>query len=92
MDAAGVVKEWEARTGSALNSFEAGPHPGNALHVADDVLLLASGSGAVQTFTRGGEPLSGLTGHTGAVSDVRVDPTGEFIVSASSDGTLRTWA
>ncbi len=30
-------------------------------------------------------------GHNGAVTSVAWSPTGQYVVSASSDGTLRTW-
>jgi WD40 repeat protein len=40
---------------------------------------------------RTGERVSTLEGHTGIVSDVAFDPTGERVATASSDGTVRVW-
>ena len=55
-------------------------------------LAVASNDGSVRMYEIASGKQSQLTGHEEAVQTVLFDKTGEFLLSAGSDGTLRIWS
>ena len=93
-DSYGVIKLWDVRTVGCLASVDLGPHPTNRVSFDPSftVLAVASNDGSVRMYEVASGKQSQLTGHEEAVQTVLFDKTGEFLLSAGSDGTLRIWS
>lgn len=73
----------------------------NSIAYSPDGIYIAAGIGGGNSIEPGGRvriwdvetrtPLTLLEGHTGAVWDVKYDPTGMLLASASADHTIRLW-
>jgi WD40 repeat protein len=98
VDAAGVVKLWEMRTGRIVASTQiAGGAPANKCLFDPTGTLLAVGSedSIIRLFATSnvaGGPLSELRAHTDAVQGLAFNPSTGALVSGSADGTVRTWS
>ncbi|XP_046846640.1 sperm-associated antigen 16 protein-like isoform X2 [Xenia sp. Carnegie-2017] len=93
-DSYGVIKLWDVRSLICLASVDFGPHPTNRVSFdpSSSVLAVASNDGSIRMYEISSGKHSQLTGHEEAVQTVLFDKTGEFLLSASSDGTLRVWS
>lgn len=78
-----TVKLWNVKTGECLNSFNAGAFV-HSVAVSNDgkIRIWDMNSGAC---------LRTLSGHTGSVNAVCIDPTNSLVLSGSSDKTARLW-
>src|SRR5690606_22810057 len=84
------VKVFRIQTGELLTDFTAHTDWVNAVVVAGDLALSASGDGRVKVWRWGsGEVLTDFTAHTGWVSAVAV--AGDLALSASGDGRVKVW-
>ena len=87
----------DIETGERVVEFGAidrGVRPPGAIAVSTDGSLLATPTGddAVGIWSaQTGQRLATLVGHTSAVTDVDIAPDGTYLVTSSSDGTIRTW-
>jgi WD40 repeat protein len=93
-DADGMIRIWDVNTGAPLREFPASTAPlFSVSYNPDGERLAAAGQDAgISVWTRSGFALATLRGHTGAVLDLDFDRTGNSLLSAGDDGTLRTWA
>ncbi|PIK38766.1 putative sperm-associated antigen 16 protein [Apostichopus japonicus] len=93
-DSYGVVKLWDNRTCAAISSVEIGPHPTNrvAFDSSGTVLSIASNDGTVKILDLGSGQITILDGHEDSVQAVLFDKAGDFLVSGSSDNTVRIWS
>ncbi|GIK67196.1 MAG: hypothetical protein BroJett018_49900 [Chloroflexota bacterium] len=73
----------------------------NSIAYSPNGIHIAAGIGGGNSIESGGRvkiwdvetlaEVAALEGHTGAVWDVKYDPTGQYIASASADTTVRLW-
>jgi WD40 repeat protein len=77
-----------------MATSDLGPYPANrvAFDPSGTVLSIASNDGSVKMYEVGTGRINQLTGHEEAVQSVLFDKTGEFLLSAGSDGTVRIWS
>ena len=91
----GVLKLWDANSGSELRTIAA--HLGVIFGVAfsPDGLRLASagadGAARVWDLTSADKLPVGLTGHAGAVTRIAFSPDGRQVATSSVDGSARIW-
>jgi WD40 repeat protein len=57
-----------------------------------EVIITSTVDGVIQVGPLAGEPPHLLYGHSGVVRALQIDPSGRWIYSAGTDGTLRMWA
>jgi len=98
-----IAAGFEERTGGAARIFDlqGGPSVGLASHgdqvvacswhFSGELVATADQTGAIRIGPMTGEEPHLLLGHSGGVFSVSFDPTGEWLVSAGGDGTLRRW-
>jgi WD40 repeat protein len=69
------------------------PQTINAMDLAPNgrYLVTAAGYAWYLWDLQTGRELYRHTGHTGIVNDVRFSPDGQYVITASADGTARTW-
>ena len=94
-DAYGNLKLWDVRNASVMFSYDVGPHPANkvAFDPCSTVVAVAGNDGSVKMVDIVNESISLLTAHEDAVQTVVFDKSGgEFLVSGSSDSTIRIWS
>jgi WD40 repeat protein len=91
----GTIRLWDSRTGSLVLVIETGSVVESLAFSPDGKLLASGGSfedSQVRLWTAGsGVLLSELEGHTKGVNNLLFAPNGQYLVSASYDGTLRLW-
>jgi WD40 repeat protein len=91
----GVVNLWDLRTGLLLLSFETDEVIQSLAWSPNGTLIATGGSfenSSVRIWAAGsGELLRTLEGHTKGVTHLAFSPHGDYLVSASYDGTLRSW-
>lgn len=88
-----AARLWSARDGRMLGSLFG---PAGSLDQVrfspDGMLLVASGPGAVSVFSAGfGYPFLALRHHRNSVRSVDFSPDGTQLLTASADGTVRSW-
>ena len=54
-------------------------------------VITGSSDDTIRLFSIQGEELALLEGHLGAISDLALHPSGEYLASASEDGSVRIW-
>ncbi|KAJ3026053.1 UNVERIFIED_CONTAM: Sperm-associated antigen 16 protein [Siphonaria sp. JEL0065] len=91
-DSDGIVKFWDIRNVSELDSIDMGPHAANklAFDPSGQVLAIASNDGSTKIYnvkdrTRGRDASTG----DDAIQAVAFDRSGEFLVTAGSDCMVR---
>lgn len=93
-DSDGVVKIWDSRMVREKTQFDTGQLPANAsiFDKSGVILIVASEDANIYVYNlETGENVHVIRGHEQGVQDLVFDPTGKFIVSASSDATFRVW-
>lgn len=93
-DAYGIVKLWDVRNACAMTSIDAGPHPANRVSFdpASSVLAIASNDGTVKMYDINRSESTNLVGHSDAVQTVAFERNGEYLISGSSDTTIKIWS
>ncbi|XP_070536326.1 sperm-associated antigen 16 protein-like [Ptychodera flava] len=93
-DSYGNVKLWDVRSVACMASVDVGPHPANrvAFDPAGSVMAIASNDGSIKMYEVASGQITSLVGHEDAVQTLVFDKTGEFLVSGSSDSTIRIWS
>ena len=83
-DAAGRVAIWEIAHGRRVRSFDTGRAPTRVALSRDLVVATGSSNGVVRLWGEAGTVLHVLRGAGGAITDLRFDPAGRRLVSASA--------
>jgi WD40 repeat protein len=92
----GVVKVWDAATGSEVGTLGRGAYPGWEMEVRDDGKYVAAYDGPddntikIWDLEKGGEPIT-LAGHEKRVVAVAWSPDGTRIASGSWEHLIRIW-
>ena len=94
----GTARIWNWRKGKTIKTIHGIDSIGSASFSPDGRSIVTTGGTphdyAVKVWawrTNVKKPFRKLTGHTGAVNYAEWSPGGDFIVSASSDGTAQVW-
>lgn len=98
-DADGVIKLWDIRTVSerlTINtSLTNDRYPVNqaVMDRSSTIIAAATDDAKIKIFSSiDGKLLNTLEGHDDAVQSVQFDPSGQYLVSSSSDASFRIWA
>ncbi|XP_057293949.1 sperm-associated antigen 16 protein-like [Hydractinia symbiolongicarpus] len=93
-DAYGVVKLWDIRNSSVSTTIDMGPHPVNrvAFDPGSSVVAAASNDGVAKIYEISTGHITPLSPHDDAVQTVLFDRNGEYMVSGSSDSTVKVWS
>ena len=89
-----MVKLWDIRNAAVLATTDFGPHPVNrvAFDPGSTVVAAASNDGLVKMYEISTGHVSVLTGHEDAVQTVLFDRNCEYLISGSSDTTVKVWS
>ncbi len=89
---ASSVRVWDALTGRSISSFEV-VAPVGVMHFGDDdQIATASLDGGLRFWDRAGAKLAPVLWHGGAVTSAAIDASGQRLVAACQDGSVRLWA
>lgn len=93
-DAYGVVKLWDVRQVLELESYDFEPHPANyvTFDTSGSCLAVSSNDGNIKMLEVEKNKVTELTGHDDSVQAAIFNKTGEMLISASSDNTVRIWS
>lgn len=93
-DAYGVLNIWDVRNADILTSTDIGPHSINkvAFDPGSNVVACACNDGLVKLYEIETGNVTLLTGHEDAVQTVIFDKSGEYLLSGSSDTTVKLWS
>ncbi len=88
-----TVKLWDAETGQPIRDLPmTGARVASVVFTRDGTSLLgASGPNILVWDANAGTLSRTITGHEKPVQALALDQTGELLISASHDGTVRTW-
>jgi WD40 repeat protein len=91
----GAVRLWDMRTGELLLTFQT-DEVIQSLAFSPDARLLATGGSYQNNLVRlwsagSGQLLRSLEGHEHGVTSLSFSPLGQYLVSASHDGSIRLW-
>ena len=89
----GQIQIWDSSTGENRGQVKASDRSANFIEASPDGRSLCGCAGdGVYLFDLANKNHKHLAGHTGDVTTVRFDPTGERIVSAGRDHQIRIWS
>ena len=90
-----MIKLWDVKTGSFVQSFRAAHATTGAALSADGKILVSGNHGVDKTVlvwnVETGEQIKAFGGHTSGVQSVAISPDGRWAVSGSHDNTVRLW-
>jgi WD40 repeat protein len=84
----------EILTGRTMLTFDESSAPSTSIALSPDGSMLAApdDDAAVSIWsTDSGLRLATLTGHAGSVSDLTFSADGAWLITSSTDGTVRRW-
>ena len=93
-DSLGIVKLWDVRKTSVVESHDLGPYAINAVsfNPLSTMFVAASDDGSVKTYNMQTQQLIPLAAHEDAVNCARFDANGSFLLTGGCDNTLRVWS
>jgi len=85
---------WDAGTGQYLSEIRFAGYQIQAMDFSEGGSLLAIGNGEEIWLwdTVGWQVMKALSGHIGYIADLAFSPDGKSMLSAGSDGTLKSWS
>ncbi|MEY2975954.1 MAG: TIR domain-containing protein [Prochlorotrichaceae cyanobacterium] len=82
---------WQSVTSQSILSGHNNDIASIAIHPQENWIATGSWDGRISLWTKTGEFLRFLEGHRDRVTDLEFTADGQFLLSSSSDGTLRRW-
>jgi WD40 repeat protein len=85
---------WDVRVVKEIVSLNMGPHQANmvAFDPSGSVLAVASNDASIRMYQVMDGKMSALVGHEDSVQCVVFDQAGDFLVSGSSDQSIKIWS
>lgn len=89
-----MLNVWDVRNACIAASIDVGPHSINrvAFDLGSNVVACASNDGLVKLYEIETGNVTVLTGHEDAVQAAIFDRSGEYLLSCSSDATVKLWS
>ncbi|HWP31477.1 MAG TPA: hypothetical protein VNK96_07130 [Fimbriimonadales bacterium] len=88
----GLVKVWNINTGGQIAEWLPGNYPYDMDFSPQGTLLAVATNGGITIMNpSNGVVIRYITGHAKKVNEIEFTPDGNFIVSASDDGTCKLW-
>ena len=93
-DAYGIVKIWDVRQVAEIASYDFEPHPANCVKfdTSGSCLAVCSNDGSIKMLEIEKNKVSELVGHDDGVQACAFTQSGEHLISASSDTTIKVWS